>query len=205
MHQYLSGMQYTGCRPLAEWEHEALIANVGGKYPLRDAALIEFGIRTGFRLSEILSLRVGDVFRNGRILDVVTVKRCWMKGRRASRTMPVHSKAAARLHDWLSAAGYTAEGMDNQPIFSRQKTPIPMSRVQGWNIIKNAAQAAGLDVSRLASHSLRKTFATNMWHSNFVAKDMAKMARLLGHQSYNSTLKYIEFLDDTLEQAVLAA
>ena len=198
-------MQYTGCRPLKDWEHEAIIAHVGGKYPLRDAALIEFGIRTGFRLSEILSLRVGDIFRDGRILDVVTIKRCWMKGRRASRTMPIHPKSAARLYNWLIEAGYTVEGMDNQPVFSRQKTSNAMSRVQGWHVIKNAAQSAGLDATRLASHSLRKTFASNMWQSSFVATDMAKMARLLGHENYSNTLKYIEFLDDSLERAVLAA
>lgn len=198
-------MQYTGCRPLKDWEYEAIIACLRGKYALRDAALIEFGIRTGFRLSEILSLRVGDVFHNGRIVDVVTVKKCWMKGRRGSRTMPIHPKAATRLHAWLTSAGYTVDGLAHQPVFSRQKTAVPMSRVQGWNIIKKAALGAGLDVARLASHSLRKTFATNMWHSTFVAKDMAKLARLLGHQNYNNTLTYIEFLDDTLEQAVLAA
>ncbi len=39
----------------------------------------------------------------------------------------------------------------------------------------------------------------------FVNGDMAKMARLLGHANFSSTLRYLEFLDGSLENAVMAA
>lgn len=80
-----------------------------------------------------------------------------------------------------------------------------MSTVQVWSILKTAAKKAGVDAERVASHSMRKTFASRMWVSPFVDKDMSKMARLLGHQNFSNTLRYLQFLDNSLEEAVLAS
>jgi hypothetical protein len=44
-----------------------------------------------------------------------------------------------------------------------------------------------------------------MWASPQVNGDMAKMARLLGHQNWSNTLRYVEFLDGSLSRAVRAA
>jgi len=175
-----------------------------GKYAFRDAAMFEFGLRTGFRTSEILSVRVGDVFRNGHMLPSVTVQKCWMKGGRNSRTMPLHPNASKALYKWIHEAGFTASEMADQPLFCRQHTNKRLTRAQAWAILKSAARQAGLDVARIAGHSLRKTFAAHMWQSVHIQGDMAKMARLLGHRNFSNTLRYLEFLDGSLEKAVLS-
>lgn len=203
--RYLEEMDYTGCRPFTDREYEKMLSTFSGKYALRDIALFEFGIRTGFRISEILSIRVGDVFRDGIMANSVTVKRSWMKGRHNSRTMPLHPLAAERISEWMSEAGFNKPEMAEQPVFCRQLTGHPMSRAQAWTILKDAARLAGLDVERVGSHSLRKTFARKMWESPRVGGDMAKMAKLLGHRNYNNTLRYLEFLDGSLESAVMAS
>ncbi|CAN5832181.1 N/A [soil metagenome] len=181
-----------------------MTAAFNGRYASRDVAMFEFGLRTGFRTSEILSIRVGDVFRAGRMLPSVTVQRCWMKGGKRCRSMPLHQAAAKSLLKWILEAGFTKAEMADQPLFCRQLTNKRMTRVQAWAILKGAALRAGLDVARVASHSMRKTFASNMWQSEFVQGDMAKMARLLGHRNFSNTLRYLEFLDNSLECAVLA-
>lgn len=198
-------MDYTGCRPLSESEYQAMLKAFYGKYATRDLAMFEFGVRSGFRISEILSIRVGDVFRDGKMQQTVTVRKCWMKGSKQSRSMPLHPSAAQALHTWLLEAGFTHPEMADQPVFCRQHTARAMSRAQAWAILKEAARRAGLDITRIGSHSLRKTFARRMWESPCVAGDMAKMARLLGHRNYSNTLRYLEFLDDSLEQAVMTA
>jgi integrase/recombinase XerD len=199
-------MENSGCRPLTDAEcvamHRAFRIN---KYAARDAAMFEIGIRTGFRTSEILSIKVGDVYRDGRMKASVTVDKCWMKGGKNSRTMPLHAAASAAVFKWILEAGFTAPEFADQPLFCRQHTKRRLTRAQAWAIIKSAAIRAGLDIERVAGHSLRKTFARNMWDSAFVQKDMARMARLLGHQNFSNTLRYLEFLDDSLENAVLAA
>ena len=198
-------MQYTGCRPLSDEEYDLILQAFEGKYVLRDQALFELGIRTGFRISEILAVKVGDVFRNGRMLSTLTVKKSWMKGGKSDRTMPLHPSASKRLHDWIVAAGFVSTEMASQPLFSRQLTDRSLSRLQAWSILKSAARRAGVNTDRIASHSMRKTFARNMWESPFVNKDMAKMARLLGHSNFSNTLRYLECLDGSLELAVLGA
>ncbi len=71
--------------------------------------MFEFGIRSGFRTSEILSLTVGDVFRDGRILPSVTVQKCWMKGRKnLPHACLHHTSAAQALYKWIVEAGFTA-------------------------------------------------------------------------------------------------
>lgn len=198
-------MDYTGCRPFTDHEYEKMLLTFSGKYVSRDVAMFEVGIRTGFRISEILSMRVGDVFVDGRMRTSVIVKKCWMKGGKRSRTMPLHPKASNALFRWIIEAEFVRPGMEDQPVFCRQRTDHPMTRAQAWGILKSAARRAGLDVSRIASHSMRKTFASHMWQSTHVNHDMAKMAKLLGHSNFSNTLRYLEFMDSSIEMAVMAA
>ncbi len=198
-------MQYTGCRPLTDDEYDAILNAFEGKYRLRDQALFELGVRTGFRISEILAVRVGAIFRDGKMLGSLTVKRCFMKGKHNDRSMPLNPIAARRIEAWIREAGFDHPEMSEQPLFPRQYTCKPLSRMQAWTILKQAAIKAGLNTDRVACHSMRKSFAARMWASPFVQKDMAKMARLLGHRNFSNTLRYLEFLDHSLESAVLTS
>ena len=56
-----------GCRPPTEPEVEAALACLEGENGARDRALFLLGVRSGFRISEILSLRVRDVVQAGRV------------------------------------------------------------------------------------------------------------------------------------------
>jgi integrase len=50
-----------GCRPLKEREIQRILKSLDGRYAARDRALILLGIKSGFRISELLSLRLSDV------------------------------------------------------------------------------------------------------------------------------------------------
>lgn len=204
--QYLECMNYTGCRALAEDECKRILEAMGGRYWARDRAIFELMRRTGYRVSEVLSLRVGDVFDHecGTIRSSITVEKLNMKGRRQSRTMPLHAEARAALllHIRQSDLDYT--GFATWPLFCRQGTATPMSRRHALRILQDAAEAAGVDTDRLGTHSLRKTFASTVYQSPHVAGDLAKMSRLMGHANPSNTLRYLEFLDNSLEAAVLS-
>jgi integrase len=68
-----------GCRPLTDSEIALVSRSFGGTYAARDRALFIVGIKTGFRIAELLSLQVGDVWQYGRVVDQVTVERAHMK------------------------------------------------------------------------------------------------------------------------------
>jgi len=51
-----------GCPALSPKELKFALANLRGRYALRDRALVTLGIRTGLRISELLALKVGQVW-----------------------------------------------------------------------------------------------------------------------------------------------
>jgi integrase/recombinase XerD len=90
-----------GCRPLTEPEVEAALTSFDGRHAARDRALFLLGVRSGFRIPEILSLRIRNVVQAGRAVERVHVARRHMKGQREGRTVLLHPAARAALADWL--------------------------------------------------------------------------------------------------------
>jgi integrase len=161
------------------------------------------GVHTGFRINEILSLRVCDIYNGSEIAKVVHVAKGYMKGKKKARTMPLHEKVREALLALLQSTRMWHPLFRTWSLFHAQGRPSRISTRQAFGIIVSAASKAGLDIQRIGTHSLRKTFAKNMWVSPLVGRDMAKIARLLGHSNWSNTLRYLEFADE-LDAAVLA-
>jgi hypothetical protein len=64
-----------------------------GRFAVRDQALVILGEHTGFRTSELLNLRVGDVWQQGRLVDWVSVAKHTMNGQTEGRSLSVHQDA----------------------------------------------------------------------------------------------------------------
>lgn len=197
-------MNYSGRRALNEDEVDCMLQAFQGRYSQRDRALFLLGVHTGYRISEILSLRVRDVWIAGEVVQSVTVAKGFTKGKHQSRTMPLHDRARQALQLWIISAKLENPLSAGKPVFFRQGSKKPITRNLANTILHRAAVNAGINPRRIGTHSMRKTFASRMWRSPYIGGDMAKMARLLGHQNYSNTLRYLEFLDGSIEQAVLA-
>lgn len=196
-------MNYTGCRPLTDDEIDRILDGCQGRYRARDVALITLGIFTGYRVSEILSLKASDVWKDRDVVTEITVAKGFMKGKKKGRTMPLHTRVREAVFAHILASKLWHPLMKDRALFFSQGRGKSLSTRQALDIIKKAAERAGIDPERLGTHTLRKTFARRMWDSKAVARDPAKMARLLGHENWSNTLRYLEFADD-LEDAVLA-
>jgi integrase len=83
-----------GCRPLTDQEVNLISRSFSGTFAKRNKALFILGVRSGFRISELLSLRVGDVLQHGKIVEHVTVARAHMKKKLEGRTGPPASRSA---------------------------------------------------------------------------------------------------------------
>ncbi len=196
-------MNYTGCRPFSDVELERVLHAFGGRYAARDRLMVTMGAHTGFRVGELLSLRVRDVWDGYQSKREVTVARGYMKGRRRARTMPLHQNVREAIEDWIKVYGIGMADLRDRPLFPRQRTLCALTRRQVALKIIAAAKTAGIDTARVSTHSLRKSFARKMWEHPQVRGDMARMARLLGHSNYANTLRYLEFASE-LEDAVLS-
>ena len=85
-----------GCRPLSDPEVSRVMRNFQGRDAARDRALFVLGVKSGFRISEMLGLQVRDLLHRGRVTERVTVRRRLMKGRREGRTVLLHPEAQMR-------------------------------------------------------------------------------------------------------------
>jgi integrase len=195
-----------GCRPLQDEELLLVSRSFGGTYAARDRALFTLGVKTGFRIAELLSLRVGDIWQYGTIVDYLTVERRHMKGgkagRTSSRTIPLHPEAKAALAAWLFALrqqpGITAHAY----VFRSRKGPNrPISPVHAWRILREACVTNRLQ-GKLGTHCMRKTFAKKIYEH--LGRDLARTQEALGHQHINDTRKYLSFDRAEIDRAILA-
>jgi len=223
-----------GCRPLTGEELRRVSAAFRGPWRLRNLALFIVGHRTGYRIQELLSLRVRDVLARGEvrpdgqvlpedIAERVTVARRAMKGRRASRTVIVHPEARQAVADWLAEMGRRGLLALDAPLFcSRQRRPaadgarplfaelaaLPedgrrraIDPGQATRILKAAYRRAGV-YGRVATHSMRKTFARRVYRAS--RGDLVTCQQALGHAQIGTTMSYLGAGQDDVDRAVLA-
>jgi len=144
-----------GCRPLTDSEITQVITYLSDQELKREKALFILGVRSGLRLSSLLSLRIEDVSINGNVRDRIRVRRATTKGKRSGYDMALHPQAAQTLQEYLDSrqkiVGYVFEGRFPKTC---------MHRSQGWRVIKDIFEQVGLEggFGELGTHVLRKTF-----------------------------------------------
>jgi integrase len=192
-----------GCRPLTDEEVTLVQQSFGGVYAARDKALFLLGVKSGLRISELLSLCVGDVQQHGRLVDRVTVSRQHMKNKREGRTVLLHPEAKAALATWLLTLRQMPRCTSQTFVFrSRKGDNQPISKVQAWRILHEAVTTNEL-TGKVGTHAMRKTFANRVYHQ--LNHDLVKTQRAMGHKNINSTVAYLSFVEDEIDQAILAS
>lgn len=176
-----------GSRPLTDAEIELVLANLTN---LRDRALFLTGIRTGFRISELISLRIENITQYGQVANQITVNRSNMKGKHSSRTVPLHPQAKKAIEEYLSQ-------MDT---YEPKTKLFPFTRQYADKILRKATSAAKLE-GKVSTHSMRKTFA-NKVHTA-LGENIFKTQKAMGHASVSSTAHYLSFNQDEINEAIL--
>src|SRR4051794_14420530 len=141
-----------GCRSLNHEEIEKVKKCFKGKFQLRDRALFMLGIYTGLRISELLSIKVGDVIQDGRLVERIGVKRHNTKGKHEGRVLLFHPKAQLAVEAWVTISGLTKP---NDCLFHTSSSTLSaITRQQAWRILRRAFARAGL-TGQLGTHTLR--------------------------------------------------
>lgn len=181
-----------GCRPLSEAE---IFQTIDAFRCRRDKTLFVLGVRTGFRISELLKLEVKDVYRNGAVLDQVKVARRFLKEKKgSSRTIPLHPQAKAMIESHVRAME-RPEG----PLFPSNRGTF-LTRFTAHKIFKDAFKKAGL-TGALATHSMRKTFAKKVYGA--LGNDLVALQQALGHAHINTTIDYVSVDQKAIDRAIL--
>ena len=155
---------------------------------IRDKALIELLYATGLRVTELLSLKAGDISLDAGYLT------CIGKGDK-QRLVPIGHAAADWVRRYLSEARPALlKGRKSNWLFVNAKGGTQLSRVGFWKVLKDYGIKAG--VSRgLSPHVLRHSFATHLLDRG---ADLRAIQMMLGHADLSTTQIYTHVLEARL-------
>ena len=179
-----------GTRPLDNTEIRLVSACFDGTFATRNRGLFMLGVSTGGRISELLSLTIGDVYQNGKPVTDLLFDRSIVKGGEISRAVPVNSDGRRAIEDliaWHRERYNTTH--KSRPLFPSRngQGAKRMSRRTAHDVLKTAFVSAGLN-GHLATHSLRKSFAQRLYDRT---GDIFAVQEMLGHKSVATTQKYL--------------
>lgn len=151
----------------------------------RDYIMFMFGVYSGLRISDILSLRVRDV----RGKDKVSLRE--MKTGK-ERRFPINKALKKALLRYIQPME------DYEFLFkSRNGQNKPISRQQAWSILKNAGNQFGVEC--IGTHTLRKTFG---YHMYMQTRNIALIQKILNHSSPEITMVYIGITQEAMDSAI---
>lgn len=189
-----------GCRSFTDEEADRIMKSFKGTFAARDRAIFAVGRYTGERISAILKLKVGDVVQAGRIADAVTYRRASRKGKTEGRTVKLHAEAKAALAAWINTLAMDTVLTAEDYVFPSRKGRGPLGRVQYHRILKKIVTASEL-TGKIATHSMRKTFADRVYEN--LGRDIFRTQKALGHRNINSTVQYLSFKEADINAAIL--
>ena len=190
-----------GTRPLNNNEILLVSACFDGTFEIRNRGLFMLGVSTGGRISELLSLKIADVYQNKRAVTDLLFDKSIVKGGEVSRAVPVNRdgrRAIEELIAWHRERYENTEG--SRPLFPSRngQGEKRMSRRTAHDVLKSAFEAAGLN-GHLATHSLRKSFAQRLYER---IGDIFAVQEMLGHKSVATTQKYLGVNYANIKEAV---
>ncbi|MGQ9581203.1 MAG: site-specific tyrosine recombinase XerD, partial [Armatimonadota bacterium] len=156
---------------------------------LRDKAMLETLYATGLRVSELVSLKIGDVDLKSRFL------RCVGKGNK-ERLVPLGEIAVQYINSYVEGPRNRLIGRKGSEYLFLTEQGRPMSRVMFWKIVKKYARIAGI-TKEITPHTLRHSFATHLLERG---ADLRSLQEMLGHSSIATTQIYTHVSRDHLRE-----
>lgn len=160
----------------------------------RDELLFCFGIYTGLRISDILTIKVKDVYDKDHfhIVEQKT-KKAKQRSRKYTvrKRVPIVKKLQRLIND------YCVDMHSNDFLFkSRQGKNKPITRVRAYDILREAANHC--ELKEIGTHTLRKTCGYLIYQET---KDIALIQEILAHSTPYITKRYIGLNQEAIDEA----
>lgn len=174
-------------------EVERLLGSVFPATPrgVRDRAGLELLYATGVRISELASIKLGDLDRERGFVRV------FGKGSK-ERGVPVGDQALVAVQEYLQhGRPKLVKGRRDDTLFLNARGR-GLTRQGWWKILKSYATRVGLE--KITPHTLRHSFATHMLEAG---ADLRAVQEMLGHASISTTQIYTHVSNEHLRQVYL--
>jgi integrase/recombinase XerD len=156
----------------------------------RDKAMLELLYASGIRVSELVSLNLGDVDTTGGYV------RCFGKGKK-ERLIPIHPQAASAIEEYLEKTRPRLAHSTDEPALFLNRRGERLTRQGFWQKIKEYARSAKLD-AEITPHTLRHSFATHMLSGG---ADLRSVQELLGHANISTTQVYTHLTSEHIRRS----
>jgi integrase/recombinase XerD len=144
---------------------------------LRDQAMLETLYATGMRVTELVTLNVGDIDLDRGVVN------CSGKGGR-QRVLSIRPSAVGALASYTAEGRPTLAATEEDALFLNHRGSR-LTRQGFWLILKSYAEQAG--IGDITPHTLRHSFATHALRHGAELRDVQQM---LGHVSISTTQVY---------------
>ena len=170
----------TTVEPIRKIQDLKKIEKILKESSLRDYILFNFGINSGLRISDILSLNVEDIKNKNYF---------WIVEKKTNKTkkVPINDKLKKSLKSYVKNKAI------NEPLFASVNSNR-LDRVNAYRIIKKACDEAKININA-GTHTLRKTFG---YHFYKKYKDILLLQKIFNHSNPSVTLRYIGIEDETV-------
>ena len=179
-----------GTRPLDNAEIRKVSDAFDGIFAVRNRSLFMLGVSVGGRISELLALKVNDVWQNGKPVKDLLFDRNIVKGSEVSRAVPVNIDGRQAIENLIAWHIELYGGIvPTRPLFPSRngQGTRAMTRIAAHNALKDAFETAGLN-GKLGTHSLRKSYAQRLYEQT---NDIYAVQEMLGHKSVVTTQRYL--------------
>lgn len=161
----------------------------------RDYLLFVFGINSGLRIGDILSLRLEDVKDGqGNLKDHLEIKE-----QKTGKTRKVHFNKQIKeaLNFYLEKTGIF--NLDRY-LFTNEKSKKnkPITRIRAYQLINSWCRNVGIKY-KVGGHTLRKSFG---YHLRKQGISIERISSLLNHRNIKVTFRYIGIDDDENKEVI---
>lgn len=197
--QALDGEEWQSLSPD---EVEDMIANAPAPV-VRNELLLRLAYECMMRRGEVARLKKSDVDHDRRAITI----RAEISKTGQERTVPwVSNRVDTLMGIWLNADREASRYSDSEYLFITQKSG-QLADYTVSNIVRTAAEnaesvqetlytdAMGRDISKVTGHELRRAGARRRWNNG---TDIYTIKELLGHESIETTRRYIRAEEDQL-------
>lgn len=161
------------------------------RFGIRNKAMVETLYSCGLRVSELITLRLRDLFFNDGFIRVIG------KGDK-QRLVPISETARHRIEEYLLLRQtMQTDARDTDIVFLNNKGR-GLTRVMIFHIIRKAALAAGI-TKTISPHTFRHSFATHLLEGGASIRQVQEM---LGHESILTTEIYTHLDSEKLRENV---
>jgi integrase/recombinase XerD len=159
------------------------------RFFLRDRALLETLYATGSRASEVVGLRLADLYLDSRFC------KCLGKGNK-QRVVPLGRPAVEALRAYLDdLRPRLVRAVPDAPWVFVSRGGRALTREMLWILVKKYVRRAGLN-AKVSPHTLRHSFATHLLAGG---ADLRTVQELLGHANIRTTQHYTHVDRDRLK------